>query len=76
MCGAYGENCMKSKDVAFQIGQLLFYTHEDKPMNEKEIEDAIREIAGEDNRTLTKYKNLLIKYQHIKHLESGRYQIG
>lgn len=66
---------MRSKDTVYYIALALWYKHGDKVITEQQIETEITAIAGEDNRTFTKYKNLLIQQGYIDIKAQGKYTL-
>ncbi len=62
---------MRSKDTVYYIALALWYKHGSKVITDKEIEAEIKAIAGEDNRTFTKYKNLLVEQNYLTMTQKG-----
>ena len=57
---------MKSVNIAYQIAQVLYYKYGlNKSLSEEQIEEEISVIAGDDQRTLRKYKDKMEKSGYI-----------
>ena len=62
---------MRSKDTVYYVALALWYKHGSKVITESQIETEIKAIAGEDARTFSKYKNLLVELGYIVMTEKG-----